>query len=77
MRSPRNPVRFNLNITTPEGREQMILELQTKADFLKELDGEFTTLLEEWFFSMGGTKEELELELAKYLRGDDVPPERI
>ena len=50
----------------------MIIDLQTKAEFLKELDGEFTTLLEQWLFSKGGTEEELELELAKYLRGENV-----
>lgn len=62
----------DLNITTPEGREQMIFELQEKADFLKELDREFTQLLLQWFYSKGGSKEEFKLELAKYLRGNNA-----
>lgn len=58
------------NITTLEGREKMIVELQKKADFFKELDREFKHLLLQWFYSKGGSKEEYELELAKYLSGN-------
>ena len=57
-------------IKTLEGREQMIFELQEKADFFKELDREFTELLFQWFYSMGGSKEEFELELAKFVHGN-------
>ena len=59
-----------LNITTLEGREEIIFELQEKADFFKELDIEFTDLLFQWFYSRGGSKEEFESELAKFLRGN-------
>ena len=55
------------DILNLEGREKMISELQKKADFLKELDGEFTAILKEWFLSNGGSKEEFESELAKLL----------
>ena len=58
-----------INILTLEGREKMIFELQKKADFLKELDDEFTAILEKWFFSKGGSKEELESEMAKLRLG--------
>ena len=59
-------------IATLDGREQMIFELQEKAAFFEELDDEFTALLRKWFFSMGGTKEELESALAEYLRGNNA-----
>lgn len=60
-----------LKITTLEGREQMIFELQEKAELFKELDREFTELLFQWFYSKGGSKEEFDLEMAKYLSGNN------
>ncbi len=60
------------NFTTLEEREKMIFELQEKVDFLKELDREFSQLLLQFYYSKGGSEEEFELKLAKYLGGNNA-----
>ena len=64
-----------INILTLEGREKMIVELQQKADFFKELDAEFTVILNKWLFSQGISKEELESEVARVVRESNVEPD--
>ena len=61
-----------INILTLEGRKEMIFELQEKEDFLKELDAEFTVILNKWLFSQGVSKEELESEVANLFRENNV-----
>ena len=55
-----------INILTLEGRAKMIFELQEKADFFKELDAEFTAILEKWMFIQGISKEDIESEMASF-----------
>ena len=55
-------------ILTTEGREQMIFELQEKADFFQELDKDFTEILVNWLLSQGISKEDIELEMATICR---------
>lgn len=49
-------------INSSEGREKMIYELQEKADFLQELDQEFTDTMYKWMEQFGITKEAIEEE---------------
>ena len=51
-----------------EGREKMISELQEKADWLQELDREFTDILKNWLCIMGISKEEIESEIENYFQ---------
>jgi len=60
------------SILTWDGREKMISELQEAADFLDEVDGELTAIGEEWFERAGGSREAIESELARYLRGKNA-----
>ena len=64
-----------INILTWEGREKMIFDLQEKANFFKELDGEFTVILNKWLFSQGISKKELESEVASFFHESNVEPD--
>ena len=57
---------------TLEGREKMICELQEKADWLKELDSEFTDISKNWLCRMGLSREEIESEIEKVLRRENI-----
>ena len=66
-----------IDILTLEGREQMICELQEKADFFKELDAEFTAILEKWMSIQGISKEEIESEVASFFRENNVELDNV
>ncbi len=66
-----------IDILTLEGREKMIFELQEKAAFFKELDVEFTAILEKWFFIQSISKEELESEVARFFRENNVELDNV
>ena len=59
------------DILKPEGRDNMIVELQEKADFFKELDQELTDFAQELLFRAGASREEFESLLEPYDPGDD------
>ena len=60
------------DMLTSEGREKMICELQEKADWLKELDSEFTDISKNWLCRMGLSREEIESEIEKVLRRENI-----
>ena len=66
-----------INILTLEGREKMIFELQEKADFFKELDAEFTAILEKWMFIQGISKEDIESKMASFFRENNVERDNV
>ena len=53
-------------INSLEGRETMITELQEKADFLQELEQEFTDIMYKWMKQLGITKEVIEEEKKQF-----------
>ena len=55
-------------ILSLRGREHMISELQDQAGFLEALDGEFTEILEKWMEHLGVSKEDIYVEMRKFLR---------
>ena len=58
-------------ITLLKGREKMISELQEKADFFEALDREFTEIMYKWLNLHGISKEDIETEKKKFLRGEN------
>ena len=62
-----------VEMLTKHGREHMIVELQRKADFLKELDEEFTCIQKQWRRKMGISDEHMQFEMQKLLYAGSTP----
>lgn len=60
------------HILKPEGRENMIVELQEKADLFRELDRELTDFATKLIFRAGVSNQEFESLLEPYDPGDDT-----
>lgn len=59
-------------ILTSDGREKMIDELQEAADFFGALDDDLTAIGLEWFERVGGSRDAIERELARYIAGENA-----
>ena len=54
-------------ISTPNGRENMILELQEEADKFGELDMEFTEVFKKWANKLGISQEDIDEEMIRLI----------
>ena len=64
----------SLAINSLEGREKMITELQEQADFLQDLDQEFTDIMYKWMKYLGITKEAIEAEKKQFYAENNLDP---
>ena len=55
------------DLLNSERHNDMIIDLQDKANFLRELDGELTALFRKWLCQIGISRETIELELENFI----------
>ena len=55
------------DLLNSERHNDMIIDLQDKAKFLRELDGELTELFRKWLCQIGISRETVELELENFM----------
>ncbi len=60
------------DILLSDGRERMILELQEKVDFLKNVDEEFVNILKVWRRDKGISDEQVQEEMQKLLSDSNI-----